>query len=225
MAKSTQTTPPYLKNIYGWLYKKSKYYDILDKPCLLNIITLGAHYLLTEELKKEIYPHSQVLQIGATLGAQIEKTYSMLDMEQNSSYTIIDVLPNIIEKQQKKHFKHHINWILADASKAIKGTYDTIICYMLLHELPPRTRTRILNNLMNALTPNGKIIFIDYHLPSPYNPLKYLIRAVNRLYQPFAESLWKNSIKSLTPEAEKYTWSKQTYFGGIYQKVVATKNK
>lgn len=226
MAKNSQpTTPPYLKNIYGWLYKKEKYYNLLDNAYVLNILTLGAHYVLTKELTKEIYPHSQILQIGATLGSQIEKTYSVLDTAQNGSYTIVDILPDIIEKKQKKHFQHKISWITADASKTIKGTYDTIICYMLLHELPPRTRAKILNNLINALTPNGKIIFIDYHQPSSYNPLKYLIRAINRLYQPFAESLWKNSIKTLTPEAEKCTWSKQTYYGGLYQKVVAAKNK
>lgn len=226
MTKTTQpTAPSYLKNIYGWLYKKNKYYDLLDNPFLLNILTLGSHYILTQELKKEISPHSQILQIGATLGSQIKKTYAVLDTEQNGSYTIVDILLNILEKQQKKHLNHHINWVHADASKTIKGKYDTIICYMLLHELPPNTRAKILNNMIKALTPTGKIIFIDYHLPAPYNPLKYLIRAFNRLYQPFAESLWKNSIKSLTPQADKCTWSKQTYYGGIYQKVIATKNK
>ena len=223
MIKNSMQTPPYLKNIYGWLYKKSKYYDLLDNACLLNILTLGAHHILTKELTKEIYPHSKVLQIGATHGSQIQKTYLALESEQNASYTIVDILPNIIEKKQKKHLNHHINWIKKDATKPFKENYDTIICYMLLHELPPRTRAKILNNLINTLSPNGKIIFIDYHLPSPYNPLKYLIRAINRLYQPFAETLWKSSIKSLTPEAEKCTWSKQTYFGGMYQKVVATK--
>jgi hypothetical protein len=95
---------------------------------------------------------------------------------------------------------------------------------MLLHELPPYTQALVLNNVIKALKPGGKAIFIDYHLPSSYNPLKYFIRAINRLYQPFAESLWKNSIKDLTPHAEKCSWSQQNYFGGVYQKVVATKN-
>ena len=111
-----------------------------------------------------------------------------------------------------------------DASKTLKGEYDTIICHFLLHELPPQTRTKILNNIIKALKPGGKAVFIDYHLPSPFNPLKYFIRAINRLYQPFAESLWKSSIKDMTPHAETCSWSQQTYFAGVYQKVVATKN-
>ncbi len=222
MAKQTKNLPPYLTEIYSWLYLNPKLYSFLDNSLILNILTLGYHYILTEELRKEISTHSQVLQIGTTLGSQIEKTYTGLGML--GSYTIIDVSQKMLEMCQEKHLEHRINFIQADASKIIKGEYDTIICYMLLHELPPRTRTKVLNNVINALKIGGKAVFIDYNLPSSYNPLKYVIRAVNRLYQPFAETLWKKSIKELTPNAELCTWSKQTYFGGVYQKVVATRN-
>lgn len=67
---------------------------------------------------------------------------------------------------------------------------------MLLHELPPLTRTRVIDNILKALKPGGKAVFIDYHQPSSYHPLKYIIRTINRLYQPFAESLWKIPSKA-----------------------------
>lgn len=216
-----KTLPSYLTEIYPWLYLNTKVYNFLDNTFLLNILTLGWHYILTEELKKEIYPHTQLLQIGLTLGGQIEKTYSALGML--GSYTIVDIIPELLENCREKHLEQRITLVQGNAAKTIKGEYDTIICYMLLHELPPLTRTHLLKNIIKALKPGGKVIFIDYHLPSAYNPLKYIIRAVNRLYQPFAETLWKKSIKDLTPNAECCTWSQQTYFGGIYQKVVATK--
>ena len=223
MAKIAKTTlPPYLTEIYSWLYLNPKLYNFLDNSVLLNILTLGYHHILTEELKKDIYPHSHVLQIGITLGEQIDKTYTAVGMF--GSYTIMDVVPELLENCREKHLEQKINMVQGNAAKSIKGEYDTIICHLLLHELPPYTRTKVLSNIIKALKPRGKAIFIDYHLPSSYNPLKYFIRAVNRLYQPFAESLWKKSIKELTPEAEKCSWSQQTYFGGIYQKVVATKN-
>jgi len=220
MTKSNNL-PPYLKNIYAWLYLNPTLYNLLDNSLILNILTLGYHHILTDEIKKEITPHTHVLQIGATLGGQIDKIYSSIGML--GSYTVIDIIPKLLENCREKHLDQRINFIHANAAHTIKGKYDTIICYMLLHELPPYTRTRVLNNIITALKPEGKAIFIDYHLPSSFNPLKYFIRAVNRLYQPFAESLWKNSIKDLTPQAEKCTWSQQSYFGGVYQKVVATK--
>lgn len=222
MAKTSKTKlPPYLTDIYSWLYLNPKLYNFLDNGILLNILTLGYHHLLTEEIKKELSPHAKVLQIGVTLGNQIDQTYNSLNAL--GSYTIVDIVPQLLEIKREKHLEQHITWVEGDASKTIKDTYDTIICPMLLHELPPLTRTRLLENIINALKPEGKAIFIDYHLPSSYNPLKYIIRAINRLYQPFAEDLWKKSIRDLTPNAELCTWSKQTLFGDVYQKVVANK--
>ena len=223
MAKSTKISlPPYITDIYSWLYLNPKLYNLLDNSILLNILTLGYHHILTEEIKKEISPHSHILQIGITLGNQIEKTYASLGML--GSYTLVDLIPDLVEKCHEKHLEENIKMAQGDASKAIKGDYDVIICHLLLHELPPQTRKKLLNNIIKALKPGGKAVFIDYHLPSSYNPLKYIIRAVNRLYQPFAETLWKKSIKDMTPNAESCSWSQQTYFGGIYQKVTATKN-
>lgn len=74
MAKTAKNIlPAYLTDIYGWLYLNPKLYNLLDNAFLLNFLTLGYHSLLTEEVKKEISPHSHILQIGATLGGQIEK--------------------------------------------------------------------------------------------------------------------------------------------------------
>jgi len=218
-----ENIPSYIKEFYSWLYLNPKVYNLLDNAIVPNILTLGYHYILSKEIKKEIAPHAQVLQIGATTGSQIKKAYSAIGML--GSYTVIDAVPELIERKQKKHTNQHITFTCANATDKIKDKYDVIICHLLLHELPPYTRNQVLNNIIKALKSGGKAIFIDYHLPEPYHPLKYIIRAVNRLYQPFAESLWKKSIKELTPNAESCTWSLQTYFGGVYQKVVATKSK
>ena len=223
MTKISKKLPKYLTTIYPNIYFNSYLYNFLDNKVIQNILTLGYHNILTEELKKELSPQSNVLQLGITFGSQIDKTYSVIG--QLGSYTILDILPNVIENCKEKHIEQRIKFIEANAKNTFKEEYDTIICYMLLHELPPLTRSKILENIMKSLKPNGKAIFIDYNLPNYYNPLKYFIRAYNRLYQPFAETLWKTTIKDLTPNAETCSWSKQTYFGGIYQKIVATKLK
>lgn len=224
MAKqSTKQIPPYLTTIYHWLYFKPRMYNLLNNPLLLNILTLGSHNLLVEELIKEISPSSSILQTGITLGNQIEKTYSAINMQ--GSYTIIDILPHMLEKYRQNHPEKRIIYQQENITKPISGKYDTIICYMLLHEMPPQTCTKTINNILNALTPNGKAIFIDYHRPSSLNPLKYFIRALNRLCQPFAEALWKTDIKDFAETKKNYTWSKQIYYSGMYQKVVATKEK
>ena len=216
-----KSIPAYINDIYAWLYLNSKVYNFLNNEKVQNILTIGYHNLLINELNKEIFSKSKILQIGITLGGQIAQTSFCLNRK--GEYTIMDVLPHIIEKCQEKHQNHRINYITANAAKPFKGEYDTIICYMLLHELPPITRQKVITNILKALPVGGKAVFIDYHLPSSLNPLKYFIRAFNRLYQPFAEALWKTPIREMITNKENYTWSRQTYFGGIYQKVVATK--
>ena len=161
MSKITRSyIPPYITNIYSWLYLKPYIYNFFDNSILLNILTLGYHNILSDELKKEITPHSNVLQIGITLGSQIEKTYQSLGIL--GTYTIVDILPKILEHNQEKHIEQHIKYINADASKTIKGEYDTIIYHFLLHELPPNTRTKLLQNTLKALKPNGKAIKMNF---------------------------------------------------------------
>jgi len=43
----------------------------------------------------------------------------------------------------------------------------------------------------------------------------------NRLYEPFAESLWYNEIEDFAPKTDKLIWAKKTFFGNMYQCVVA----
>ena len=112
-------SPPYIRNVYSWLYFKPFVYNILDNSIIQNILTFGYHNTLIEELKKEIAPHSKILQIGVTLGSQIEKTYHAVGTF--GTYSIVDILPHQLENCQEKHLEQKINFIHADASKTIKG--------------------------------------------------------------------------------------------------------
>ena len=101
--------------------------------------------------------------------------------------------------------------------------YDCVICFMLLQELPPVTKSKVINNALNLVKDGGNVIFIDHHSPYWWNPLRYFIRMYNRLYNPFVEKLWDRGIETFAKNKFDYIWRKSTYFGGIYQKVVATK--
>ena len=41
------------------------------------------------------------------------------------------------------------------------------------------------------------------------------------LLEPFAKSLWHADIADFASTRDDFAWSKQTYFGGLYQKTVA----
>ncbi len=65
------------------------------------------------------------------------------------------------------------------------------------------------------------MIFVDYAQPKRFHPLKYPLKMFNRLYEPFAESLWYNEIEDFAPKTDKLIWAKKTFFGDMYQCVVA----
>jgi hypothetical protein len=39
--------------------------------------------------------------------------------------------------------------------------------------------------------------------------------------EPVAKALWYREISSFAPMAEQFAWREETYFGGLFQKVVA----
>ena len=186
-------TPAYVKEIYGKIYENEKVSRFFDDDRIVSLMTLGQQNKMVADVVKEISTNSSVLQMGCTFGKQIESV-----AEKVGSYG---------------------RYVVAD----VCAKFDTVICYMLLHEVPPVTKAKIINNALNCVEEGGKVIFVDYHNPSRWNLLRFFLKPFNRLYQPFAESMWDKSIESYAKNKEHFSWRKKTYFGRMYQKVVAVR--
>ena len=223
ISKTKVRIPLYQKAIYDWLYGSKKVSKFFDQQWLLDLLTLGTSRTIQNSLLKEIKPRRRVLQLGVALGNQMEKIIETLGPD--GRYDIMDVnklqLDRVNEKY--KYLYPNMKFILQDASEPIQGRYDIIICSMLLHEVPSSTKSKIINNILDALDTKNKAIFIDYHQPLYRHPLRYVVRMVNRLYQPFAEKLWDREIHSLAENKTQFIWRKTTFFGRMYQKVIVTK--
>ena len=129
--------------------------------------------------------------------------------------------------------------------------YDLIYVFFLLHEQPFEVRKGTISECMRLLNKNGgKLVFVDYHRPDSFHPLYFVMKFVLTYLEPFAMDLWNHSIidwidekkyKQLKldennnenenemnvvefdDEREAFTMEKETYFGGLYQKVVIQK--
>jgi hypothetical protein len=60
---------------------------------------------------------------------------------------------------------------------------------------------------------------VDYHRPVAWHPLRPLMRLVFSRLEPFAMDLWRQEIEAFLPHTPSQM-RKQTYFGGLYQKLV-----
>ncbi len=217
--------PPYVKTIYGWLYCSWPMSYFFDQVWLLKLLTLGNYTKLQTSLLKEIAPKSKVLQIGATFGDQIEKTAEKIGF--NGKYDLMDVCGTQIRRCEEKYeyLFPNIRFLRQNGTTAFDNKYDVIICYNLLHELPILSKIKVVNNALNSLRDKGKVVFVDYHNPSSWPPLRYIVRMFNRLYQPFAEKMWDREIHSYATKTQGFIWKKTTFFGGFYQKTVAIKKQ
>ena len=213
--------PSYITEVYGNLYQKGKLADFLDNDRVLAFLTLGARKKLVQDVVQEVAPNSAVLQIGCTFGSEIEAVADKITPY--GQFDVFDVCPEQIKRCRHKTIYQKINYEVFDGRRALSQKYDTIILFMLLHEVPPASKGKILNNALDNVVTGGKVVIIDYAMPSKFNPLWYFIRAFNRLYQPFAEDMWKRSVQSYALNPKDFNWRRTFYRGGMYQKVVATR--
>lgn len=213
--------PAYLKELYGFLYHPRTKKSILDDDRTQTLLTFGFHNIIINDLMEEIGTNSNVLQIGCTFGSQMFQTAEKIG--KYGSYTIADILPSELENAKKKLTEQKVEFQYHDARQPFEKKYDTVICFMLLHELPESSRQKVINNALDAVGEKGKAIFIDYHKPSKWNILRFILKPFNRLFFPFTEKLWSKEIRLYAFRESHFIWYQKTFGGKSYQKVVAVR--
>ena len=133
----TQKLPAYLDFIYGDIYNNPNTCKKEDSSFACNKRTLFQYETLVRALTKELKMNTNVLQFGVSFGKQIEET--ALTIGTLSQYDIIDICGNEVNRATNKYCKEHANvrFFHKDArSFKPEMLYDTIICFMLLSQMP-----------------------------------------------------------------------------------------
>jgi ubiquinone/menaquinone biosynthesis C-methylase UbiE len=129
-----------------------------------------------------------------------------------------------LQRKLPRGAKAHLLHRDATALGGADATYDRALIFFLLHEQPLPVRRSTLAETIRVVKPGGKIILVDYHLPHRRHPLRRAMNALLRRLEPFALDLWQSELDAFLPEGVRVaSIRKQTYFGGLYQKVVITR--
>ena len=212
--------PGYLRDVYDWAYLNPGNAARLDREAVVSMILWGNHRRLTRAVRAEFAPGQRVLQAAHVYGDLIPGLARHLGP--TGRLDVIDIAPLQVALAAEK--LRDFPWAearQADAREPGGGPYDSVCCYFLLHELPWQWKRAVVDALLASITPNGKVVFVDYHRPRAWNPLKPVMSTVFRRLEPYAKDMWKHDISGLAADAGAYSWRKETYFGGLYQKVVA----
>jgi ubiquinone/menaquinone biosynthesis C-methylase UbiE len=212
--------PGYLKETYYWAYLNPRNVRLLDRELVVRTILWGQHRRLRQEALAELRPGQKVLQPACVYG-----DFSRVLAEHIGRQGRLEVIDAArIQVANCRRKLRHVSQATVRLTNAVRpdgGPYDAVCCYFLLHELPLDYKHAVVDALLDSVAPSGKVVFMDYHKPHWAHPLKGITSLVFDTLEPYAKDLWHTEITDFASRAAGFGWRKQTYFGGLYQKVVA----
>lgn len=215
--------PAYMHEVYDWAYVDPSWVRWLDHNIVVKTLLFGNDRRLMRRYLERIRPGMHVWQIAHVYGDLVELAARRVG--EQGRFDLTDITPIQIVHGKRKI--GHLPWsrvIRQDAGlhrAPAERPYDLICSFFLLHEVPDDWKQRIVNNMLEQIPPGGEALFVDYHRPARWQPVRYILQWVNRLLEPFAEALWQHDISYFARDADEFEWHKETIFGGVYQIVSA----
>lgn len=219
---SAPVIPDYLHSTYYWAYLNPRNVKLLDREWIVRTILWQQHNRLKQAAFSEIEPGLHVMQTACVYGNF--STDLAAHVGPAGRLEILDVAEVQVRNCQRKLNGHeHVTVRHQDVLYIRDETFDVVCCYFLMHELPDDYKRGVAAALLDSVRPGGKLVFVDYHKPHWAHPLKLITSLVFDTLEPFAKGLWREEIASFAGNDSRFVWRKETYFGGLFQKVVATR--
>lgn len=230
---SDLAVPNYLNEVYWWAYVHPNAVRFFERQWLVNLILWGNFCHLRDLAIKDLSSSVSGSIEGNTL--QIACVYGDLTpimarkLAQNARLDIVDVVPAQLANLQKKLEENgcasdSVGLLHRDATNlagVADHSYDQVLLFFLLHEMPEATRAKTLSEAVRVVKPGGKIVIVDYHQPHGWNPYRMIMYPVLKYLEPYALDLWRNEVSTWLPADMKAKSSqKDLFFGGLYQKIV-----
>lgn len=225
--RSVLPIPRYLEQVYWWAYVHPKAVHLFEREWLVNLILFGNYGRLRDAALAELGETVQgrTLQVACVYGNLTAKLRERLGEE--ASLDVVDILPIQLKNLARKLPPDERVALLQGDSSSLacaSASYDQVLLFFLLHEQPEHVRRATLSEAMRVVKPGGRVVIVDYHRPVPLHPLRLLMTGVFRKLEPYAMDLWDREIEAFLPRRAKPAAMRQeTYYGGLYQKLVLTR--
>ena len=197
---------------------------MFEREWLVNLILFGNYGRLREAALDALGETvtGQTLQLACVYGNLTPRLARRL--APGASLDVVDILPVQLKNLAAKlPADERIVLLQGDSSSLAcpDASYDQVLLFFLLHEQPEAVRRATLAEAMRVVRPGGRIVIVDYHLPVRWHPLRLLMTGVFRKLEPYAMDLWENEVQAFLPaHLTPASITKQTYYGGLYQKLV-----
>jgi SAM-dependent methyltransferase len=213
--------PDYLRDVYAWAYLTPWLTGLLDRQVVVQAILWGNAQRLIGDVLAAVKPGDRILQPAAVYGSFSRQLAQRIG--RNGRLDIGDIAPlQVALTQRKLAGLPQVHVACRNAVDPEPREFDAVACFFLLHEVPDDVKVQIVPAMLQVVRPGGKAIFIDYHRPHRWHPLKLVMQRVFAWLEPFALTMWSREIEDLAgTSAAAFRWSKRTRFIGLYQMVTA----
>jgi SAM-dependent methyltransferase len=218
---SPDLLPAYLRDVYDWAYLSPRSATFFDRQLVVQAILWGNAQRLIDDVLANVIPGDRVFQPAAVYGTFSRQV--ALRIGSRGRLDVRDIAPlQVSLTRQKVADLPQVSVELGNAADPEEGEYDAVTCFFLLHEVPDEVKLQVVPAMLRLVRPGGKAIFVDYHRPRRWHPLKPLMKRIFLWLEPFALSMWSQEIEGLAGSAgAAFCWSKTTQFGALYQTVIA----
>jgi SAM-dependent methyltransferase len=213
--------PDYLRNVYTWAYLTPWLTGFLDRQVVVQAILWGNAQRLIDDVLAAVKPGERIFQPAAVYGSFSHQLAQRIGRD--GRLDISDIAPlQVALTRQKLAGLPQVHVSCCNAVDPEPREFDAVACFFLLHEVPDDVKVQIVRAMLRLVRPGGKAIFIDYHRPHRWHPLKPVMQRVFAWLEPFALAMWSREIEDLAEtSAAAFRWSKRTRFIGLYQTVTA----
>jgi ubiquinone/menaquinone biosynthesis C-methylase UbiE len=222
MSQGALAVPQYLHDTYWWAYVHPNAVRLFERQWLVNLILWGNFARLRDGALAALgdVGEGRTLQVACVYGDFTPRLAQRLG--RTGALDVVDVLPIQLENLRAKlgaaarvglHHRDASDLRFDDAS------YERVVLFFLLHEVPEDVRRRTLAEAVRMLKPGGRLVIVDYHRPARWHPLRGLMRFILGRFEPYALDLWARGIEAWLPPGATIA-AKRTMWGGLYQQLI-----
>ena len=201
--------PEYLARHYWWAYLSPSGVWFFDHQPIINLILYGQYGAILDEVMRryETTPSPRTLQLTCAYGAL---TPSLASAAATGELHLMDAAEIQLHAARRKIpapgkpvLYARIN---AETLAYANDSFDTVVIFFLLHELPSAARQRALNEALRVLKPGGRLLIAEYgtyerkHLLHRLPPARWLLEHL----EPFLHDFWHADLHALLMEAIRH---------------------
>ncbi len=192
--------PDYLERHYAWAYVWPFSVWFFDHQPIINAILFGNY----KKIMRNTMKYMDLANAGKTL--QVAGVYGELTptlAEGVKELHLIDAAPIQLEAARRKveaiGKKVHLARMHAENLHYESNSFDTVLLFLLLHEMPPEARRATLSEAIRVVKPGGRVVIAEYGENKGRHFFHWFPIATWILThaEPFLGGFWKDSLKDV----------------------------